>query len=44
MQIKCKSNARAKMGKVWVERFERLLPGGFFGIVHCVQDDGRNLQ
>jgi hypothetical protein len=28
----------------WVERSERLWPGGFFGILHCVQDDGRDLE
>jgi hypothetical protein len=35
---------KQKAGKVSVERSERLLLGDFFGILHCVQDDGRNLQ
>jgi hypothetical protein len=34
----------ANGGKVWVERFERLWWVEFFGILHCVQDDSRNLQ
>jgi hypothetical protein len=38
---------RRRIGKCWrmrVERFEQSGRGEFFGILHCVQDDGRNLQ
>jgi hypothetical protein len=38
----CKAKATAE--KVWVERFVRWLLGGFFGVLHCVQDDGMNWQ
>jgi hypothetical protein len=38
------TDSNDKIGKVWAERSVKLLPGGFFGILHCVQDDGKNLQ
>jgi hypothetical protein len=41
---KAGAEAQSKRREVSVERFERFWPGGFFGILHCVQDDGRDLQ
>ena len=37
-------NASPPRAKAWVERSEGLLRVGFLGILHCVQDDSRNLQ
>jgi hypothetical protein len=35
-------NSKGK-GGVWVERSERSRCVGFFGILHCVQDDSKDL-
>jgi hypothetical protein len=34
----------AKALEMWVERLGGLLSNSFFGILHCVQDDSRNMQ
>ena len=39
-----REHATAKAVEGWAERFGRLLPNSFFGILHCVQDDCKNMQ